>query len=61
MLVKFRALEALLSFLLVSETMQGFLDAHTGMHFKEVLEVVRCPSSVGETLFFGNIFTERRR
>ena len=60
-LVQFRTFETLLGFLLVTETVPGFLDAHAGVQFKEVLEVVRHSSVVSETLFFRNVSTERRR
>ena len=59
--MQFRTFEALFGFLLITETVQGFLEAHAGVHFKEVLEVVRNSVTVGEALFFGNISTERRR
>ena len=59
--MQFWTFEALFGFLLVSETVQGFLDAHAGVHFKEVFEVVRHSITVGEALFFGNVSTERRR
>jgi len=48
-------------FLLVLEAAFGFLEAHTGVHFKEVLEVIRYSTTAGKALFFGNISTERRR
>ena len=52
---------ALLGFLLVLEAVFGFLEAHAGVHFKEVLEIVGYSITVGEALFFGNVSTERRR
>ena len=48
-------------FLFVLEAAFCFLKAHAGVHLKEVLEIVRLSTSVGEALFFGNISTERRR
>lgn len=60
-LVEFRAFSDLLGFLLVLEAAFGFLEAHAGVHFKEVFEVVGYSISVGEALFFGNVSTERRR
>ena len=60
-LVEFRAFADLLGFLLVFEAAFGFLEAHAGVHLKEVLEVVRHSVSVGEALFFGIISTERGR
>lgn len=48
-------------FLFVTETVQGFLYTHAGVHFKEMLEVVRHSTTAGKALFFGNISTERRR
>ena len=61
LLVEFRAFASLLGFLFVLETAFGFLEAHAGMHLKEVFEVVRHSVTFGEALFFGNISTERRR
>lgn len=59
--MKFRTFDALFGFLLVAETVPRFLDAHAGVHLKEVLEIVGYSATVGEALFFGNISTERRR
>ena len=59
--MQFRAFADLLGFLFVLEAAFGFLEAHAGVHFKEVLEVVWHSVTVGEALFFGNISTERRR
>lgn len=51
----------LLGILFVLEAAFGSLEAHAGVHFKEVLEVVLHSVTVGEALFFGDIFTERWR
>lgn len=51
----------LLGILLVYEAAFGFIEAHAGVHFKEVLEVVLHSVTVGEALFFGDILTERWR
>ena len=59
--MQFRAFADLLGFLFVLETAFGFLEAHAGVHLKEVLEIVGYSVSVGEALFFGNVSTERRR
>ena len=58
--MQFRTFEALFGFLLVLETVQGFLDAHAGVHFKEVLEIIGYSAAVGEPLFFGYTSSERR-
>jgi hypothetical protein len=55
------AFAKLIGFLFVSVTVQSLFDAHAGVQFKEVLEVVRHSSVVSETLFFRNVSTERRR
>ena len=59
--VESRSFALLLGFLLVLEAAFGFLEAHAGVHLKEVFEIVRHSVTVGEALFFGNISTERRR
>lgn len=60
-LVEFRAFADLLGFLLVFEAAFGFLEAHAGVHLKEVLEIIGDSVAVGEALVFGNVSTERRR
>ncbi len=59
--MQFRPFSALFCFLLVTETVQSLFNAHAGVHFKEVLEVVRQSVTVSEALFFRNVSTERRR
>lgn len=51
----------MLGFLFVTETVQGFIEAHAGVHFKTVFEVVRHSVTVGKALFYGNVSSERRR
>lgn len=58
--MEFGTFADLVGFLFVLETGFSFLEAHAGVHLKEVLEIVGYSVIVGEALFFGNISTERR-